>query len=322
MEVLKHLEILLKEQKIKEAEKFLKEKLKSFLNLTFKERLTFTKMRKKGSHFSLNNISSVLVVSCHNIKHMKKVLKSEASLILFNLEDGVKEEYKDLARLILMYFLLNFDINKPYLIRINKGENFLEDLYQVLSLNPMGIRIPKTNLEDIYLFSNLIEKYLNKDDFLLGISIETKESVKNINLLLKIVKEKFKNVLAFIGIYDLKAEMPFLEKDFFKNLKTTLAIKLNIFDIYPIGAAYQNYKDLEGFMKEALEEKALGFKAKFCLGPAQVKIANKIFSKDKNLLLWAKDIVEKFEKNGPYYEDGMFIDEPIYKEAKNILESF
>ncbi len=319
MKVLETVKNLLEENKIKEAEKFLKETLKDYLSLDFYEKL---KRNKNNSiNFFMENISSVLVISCHNIKHLLKSVETEASLILFNLEDGVKKEYKNLARLILIYFLLNFEVKKPYLIRINKDEHFLEDIYQILALNPIGIRVPKTTLEDIYFLSNLVEKYFEKNKFIFGISVETKDTLKSIDKIFKIASEKFKNIVGFVGIYDLKAEMPFLEKEFFKDIKKDLALKFNIFNIYPVGSAYQNYKDLEGFLKEALEEKVMGYKAKFCIGPSQVQIANKIFSKNKDLLNWAKNIVEKFEKKGPFYENGMFIDEPIYKKALNILKT-
>jgi citrate lyase beta subunit len=37
-------------------------------------------------------------------------------------------------------------------------------------------------------------------------------------------------------------------------------------------------------------------------------------------LEFAKKIVEKFEKIGPFTIDGLYIDEPIYKNYKNMLK--
>jgi len=64
-----------------------------------------------------------------------------------------------------------------------------------------------------------------------------------------------------------------------------------------------------------LLQKNLGLQGVGCITPAQVEIANQIFSEDKK---FAKMIVERFEKEGPFTIDGFYVDEPIYKNYKNI----
>ena len=54
-----------------------------------------------------------------------------------------------------------------------------------------------------------------------------------------------------------------------------------------------------------------------CITPAQCEIANKIFEEDKE---FAKIIVERFEKEGPFTIDGLYVDESIYKNYKQIIE--
>jgi citrate lyase subunit beta/citryl-CoA lyase len=64
------------------------------------------------------------------------------------------------------------------------------------------------------------------------------------------------------------------------------------------------------------------------MGPKQVEIANEIFSANKDELQRAKDIKKLFEDsslmgiNGFMSDKYGFIDEPIYKDALNILGRF
>ena len=61
----------------------------------------------------------------------------------------------------------------------------------------------------------------------------------------------------------------------------------------------------------------MGIKGVGCITPAQVDIANKIFDED---IKFAKMIVKRFEREGPFTIDGLYVDEPIYKNHLRILK--
>jgi len=96
---------------------------------------------------------------------------------------------------------------------------------------------------------------------------------------------------------------------------------------YPISFVYQDYQNLEEFEKWCIKERDMGFGAKACISPKQVEITNKIFGFCDEVEK-SKEIIQLFldnQKNsisGFVNEKYGFIDEPIYKNALNIIAKY
>jgi citrate lyase subunit beta/citryl-CoA lyase len=97
-------------------------------------------------------------------------------------------------------------------------------------------------------------------------------------------------------------------------------------EVLPVSFVYQDYKDLEGFEAWCKLERAMGYHAKGCVSPDQVKIANRLFLPDDEELERARRIVTLFESdpdNSGFADPELgFVDEPIYNNAKNLSEMF
>ena len=66
------------------------------------------------------NYTSVLMLSCHNIKHLIKIPTLEADCIMLNLEDGVSAEDKPFALVLCAIFLTQYKkIDKKLVVRVN-----------------------------------------------------------------------------------------------------------------------------------------------------------------------------------------------------------
>ncbi len=250
---------------------------------------------------------SALMVSGHNIKHLNKIDEIPADIIVLNLEDGVPQEKKEIAKVMIAVFLSHFkNPDKEITVRINPLEKGGKDEIKFLeNFSFNAFRIPKvTSIEDI---DNLF--FLTDKD--LHISIETKEIFVNLK---EFAHPKMKAF--YLGLYDLLNELKIphsivnLNNPFIHKILSDYSLYSNYNNIHPIGFVYQQYKNLEGFKNWCLLQKNAGIKGVGCITPTQVEIANKIFSED---LEFAKIIVEKFEKEGPFTIDGLFVDEPIYK---------
>ncbi len=283
----KELEEIIKNNNIKKALKLIKN--------PHKTKLPITKKR------------SALMVSGHNIKHLNKIDEIEADTIILNLEDGVPKEKKEIAKIIIGIFLSHYkNPNKELVIRINPLETSgKEEIKFFEKFNINAFRIPKVNsIEDIDDVFFLTDKDLH-------ISIETKEVFINLQ---NFTHPKIKAF--YLGIYDLLNELNIShsiineQNPFIHNLLSHFSLYSNYNNITPIGFVYQQYKDIEGFKNWCLIQKNTGIKGVGCITPAQVEIANKIFDED---LEFAKTIVERFEKEGPFTIDGLYVDEPIYK---------
>lgn len=250
---------------------------------------------------------SALMVSGHQVKHLNKIDEIPADIIILNLEDGVAKEKKEIAKIMTAVFLSNIStLDKEIIIRVNalnKGGS--EDIKFLDRFSFNGFRIPKIKgIEDIDDASILTNKELHA-------SIETKEAFHNLTDLIHPRLTTF-----YIGIYDLLNSLNInhsiidLNNPLIHHILSEFSLKSRFIEKTPIGFVYQKYKDLEGFSKWCLLQKNLGSQGVGCITPAQVEIANNIFKED---LEFAKMIVERFEKIGPFTINGLYVDEPIYK---------
>ncbi|MCI0500983.1 MAG: CoA ester lyase, partial [Epsilonproteobacteria bacterium] len=95
----------------------------------------------------------------------------------------------------------------------------------------------------------------------------------------------------------------------------------------PIFLTFQDYKNIEEFTKWLEVAKLMGYTATSCISPTQVEIANEIFRNDDKEIKKAQYIVKIFEENRQNCITGFvderygFIDEPIYKDAKQTLKN-
>jgi len=257
---------------------------------------------------------SVLMVSGHQVKHLNKIDELKADVIMLNLEDGVPKDKKEIARIMLGVFLSNLkNIDKEIVIRVNAlNEGGFEDIEFLDRFTFNAFRIPKVkNIEEI-------DDVFMKTNKEIHASIETKEAFFN----LKELKHP-KLTTFYIGVYDLLNDLNIshsvisLDNPLIHKILSDFSLTSRYLNITPVGFVYQQYKDLEGFKKWCLLQKNLGLQGVGCITPAQVEIANKIFSED---IEFAKMIVKRFEKEGPFTIDGLYVDEPIYKNYKNIIK--
>jgi citrate lyase subunit beta/citryl-CoA lyase len=259
---------------------------------------------------------SVLMVSGHQVKHLNKIDELKADVIMLNLEDGVPKEKKEIARILIAVFLSNLKkIDKEIVIRINAlDDGGFEDIEFLDKFTFNAFRIPKVkNIEEI-------DDVFMKTNKEIHASIETKEAFFN----LKNLKHP-KLTTFYIGIYDLLNDLKIshsiisLDNPLIHNMLSEFSLTSRYLNITPIGFVYQHYKDLEGFKKWCLLQKNLGLQGVGCITPAQVDIANFIFNED---IEFAKIIIEKFKKEGPFTIDGFYVDEAIYKNYIPILRGF
>jgi len=255
-------------------------------------------------------MANYLMVSADNKKHLEKIKEISVEMVMLNLEDGVKD--KEAALKNLKEFLKNPPKDKRYVIRINPlKESGIDEIKELEEFEFEAFRIPKVKSQ---LEIELAKKFTTKD---IHISVETKESFFEL--------ENFKNIkAAYIGIYDLFNDLKLphsiisLENPLIHKILADFVLKAKYIDITPIGFVYQKYKDLNGFSNWCILQKNMGFNGVGCITPAQVEIANKIFSED---LEFAKMIVKRFEKEGPFTIDGLYVDEPIYKNYLQLISN-
>jgi len=253
-----------------------------------------------------------IMVSGHNEKHLSKV-ETIDGVVMLNLEDGVPKNKKEIA-LKNIISLLKKTKKQNIVIRVNSLEE--SGLNEIVALNQFKypFRIPKINsLKELDRVFDITNNEIH-------LSIETKEAFFNLKTF------KHRQITTFyLGILDLFDELKLnhslinFDNQMIHKILIDFSLNCRYLDVKPIGFVYQKYKDLDGFKKWCNIQKEYGFNGVGCITPAQLEIANKIFTNENKE--YAKMIVQRFEKEGPFTIDGLYVDEPIYKNYKLKLKS-
>ncbi len=271
------------------------------------------------------NYSSVLMLSCNNIKHLQKIESLDAECIMLNLEDGVSKEDKPFALVLCAIFLMEYKtLNKKLVVRVNAlDEGGYDEIVYLNQFMPDAIRVPKIkNQKEVESIVALLH-----DDIELHLSIETAEGWHNLPSL-----NYGKKVTTFyLGVLDLFADMKLPQSLVNRDNPTMLYILSHFLitcksiGIKPVSFVYQEFKNLNEFSKWIELEKSMGYDAKGCISPDQVKLVNAMFVNDEEQMKRAHVIVKLFEMHeemgitGFVDDEYGFIDEPIYKGALAFL---
>ncbi|MBA3026287.1 MAG: CoA ester lyase [Sulfurimonas sp.] len=274
-----------------------------------------------------SGFTSVLMLSCNNIKHLSKIEELEADCIMLNLEDGVSKEDKPYALVICAIFLsLHQKSEKKLVVRVNAlEEGGYEEITYLNQFSPDAVRVPKIkNTQEV---KNVLALLNNKTE--LHLSIETAQAWHNLSALA--VNQKVTTF--YLGILDLFADMK-LSHHLIDRHNPTMLYMLSHFlitcksvGVKPVSFVYQDYKNLIEFGKWVSLEKSMGYNAKGCISPKQVEMVNLMFVNEEAQINRAKIIIKLFEMHqemgvtGFVDEEYGFIDEPIYKGALALLEN-
>jgi citrate lyase subunit beta/citryl-CoA lyase len=258
-------------------------------------------------------MKNYIMVSGDNRKHLSKVCSIDG-VVMLNLEDGVAKKNKKSALANIKNFL---EVNNPkqeIVVRVNSlEEGGLEEIKELNSFN-ISFRIPKVKhlgeLKDVF-------KITQKDIYL---SIETKDAFFNL-------KDFNHNQIKgfYLGILDLFDDLK-LNHNLIKfgnklidKILIDFSMNCRYLEKRAVGFVYQQYKDLEGFRRWCEIQKDYGIEGVGTITPTQLQIANDVFRVEN--LDYAKMIVERFENEGVFTIDGLYVDEPIYKNYKLIYEN-
>jgi citrate lyase subunit beta/citryl-CoA lyase len=265
-----------------------------------------------------------------NLRHLNRIDELEADWITLNLEDAIAPSRKKEALTNLALFLSHLERSPSCIVvRVNPLEAGGEA--EIRFLNDFGIdavRLPKVRSR------GEIERALSllPEDRELHISLETKEGLRDLARWNGIDRRL---TTANLGILDLLADLGLPQRlvtngpgnPTAEALLSRFLVDCRIAGLRPVSFMYQDYRDTEGFRRWLLRERELGFDAKACMGPAQVAIANRLLAPDSEALERAREIKAVFEaamtqgEHGVMHETYGFIDEPIYRDACNTLET-
>ncbi len=257
-----------------------------------------------------------------------------ADSLLLDLEDAVAINQKDAARILVRNILKDIDFyGAEVCVRVNHIDTpfGMEDLKEIVPLQPDAIRFPKTETpEELERLIEIIEQIedqhkLPHDKMTIHVMIETALGVQNVFDIAKLSKR----VDAItIGGQDLTADMNISNTrdgsgiDLARKM-IVMAAKANKIDA--IDTVFVDINDDEGLKKETEYSKNIGFSGKAVINPRQIDIIHEVYQPTQEEIRKAYKIIKAFKKNkeagiGVFSVDGKMVDTPVMARAAYVLE--
>tara|TARA_B100001287_G_C22659868_1_gene519757 strand:+ start:32 stop:886 length:855 start_codon:yes stop_codon:yes gene_type:complete len=275
-----------------------------------------------------------MFVPSHNEKLMKSASKSNADVLLLDVEDSVQpNSNKQLARDTILKYLKEgtFD-SKTIFPRINDLESgeLLKDITQLSVPGVKGFMYPKSkNGKDVYFFDKLLEtieyeKGLQIGTFKIIPLIETTSAVMNVE---EICRASKRVIAVAYGSEDFIADLNGVHDFDHTSLFTPramIAMGARAAGVIPIDTVHVRVHDLEDLERNLIVSKNLGFEGMLVLNPKEIPLVHRYFSPTiqevedaTNMLSMAKKAEEAGE--GVAIINGKFIGPPMIKSAKKVL---
>ena len=271
---------------------------------------------------------SHLYVPANDLERLTKALGRGADALIVDLEDGVSPTEKSIARENLVSFLN--DLNSPVEIwvRVNPEKGALElDLAAAVHANCRGIVLAKaTYLAEIQNLDSLITELEKSRSITKPLEVSALiESAAGVFNAQSIATGPRVTRLQ-LGEADLRADLG--TSGVAGETTTQFARSMAVFASAaaginpPVAAVSTNFKDLDAYRKSSQDFKEWGYFGRACIHPAQIDIANEIFTPNADEIAAAQDILDRLAAAGggvALDDKGRMIDEAIAKIARRTL---
>lgn len=280
---------------------------------------------------------SLMFVPAHNERLMNSAAKSDADILLFDIEDSVQPlSNKQIARNNIIQYITNGKFNKRVVFpRINDRESgeLLKDVYQLTINGISGFMYPKATCgQDIYFIGKLLEAVEYEKGFPIGTFkliplIETSGAVMNIQ---DICKASKRVVAVAFGCEDFVTDLHGKhdkEGNSIFTARAMIAMGARACGVKPIDTVHIKVHDLEDLERNLILSKELGFEGMLVLNPKEIPLVHKYYSPSEEEIQWASEMIHLSnvafgEGKGVAVKDGKFIGPPMLKMAKEIMEKF
>ncbi len=246
---------------------------------------------------------SVLYMPGSNTRALEKARSLPADALILNLEDAVAPEVKETARAQVCAAVAAGGYGgREVVIRINGLETpwGKADLEAAAAAGPDAVLVPKVDGgADIARVTESLAAAGAPAGTQLWAMIETPLAILNIAEIAAAAKAPGARLACFVmGTNDLVKET---RADLSKNRRPALywlsaaIAAARAYGLDALDGVYNNFKDAEGFRRECVHGRALGFDGKTLIHPDQIAVANEVFAPPEAEVAWARKIVAAFE---------------------------
>lgn len=277
---------------------------------------------------------SLMFVPGHNERLLNSAAKSQADVLLLDLEDSVRPaSNKQLARDTIERYVRNEVFKRQHVFpRVNDRESgyLLKDVYQLTIPGVTGFMYPKAHTgQDIYFFDKLLETIEYEKGIAIGTYkiialIETTAAVLNAQ---EICQASSRVVALAFGCEDFVTDLEGIHDSQGLSILTPramIAMSARANNVVPIDTVHIKVHDLADLEKNLQVARKLGFEGMLVLNPKELPLVHQYFSPSAQQLADSKEMLELYQEakknnQGVAVKNGKFIGPPMVEMAKNIL---
>ncbi|MBM3327640.1 MAG: CoA ester lyase [Calditrichaeota bacterium] len=280
-------------------------------------------------------LRSLLFVPGHNEKLLSSAAKSDADVLLLDIEDSVQPaSNKAVAREMIKKWVGNGSFLKHLVFpRVNDRESgfLLQDIHSLTIPGVHGFMYPKSVLgEDVYFVDKLLEtieyeKGIEPGTFKLIPLIETAAAVLNAQ---DICQASNRVIAIAFGCEDFIADLEGIHDHEGMSIlspRAIIAMAARANGVVPVDTVHINVHDLADLEKNLILARKLGYEGMLVLHPKELPLVHKYFSPSEVEIQSAKDMLRlseeaKLDGRGVAIMNGKFIGPPMVSAARKIIE--
>jgi len=272
---------------------------------------------------------SLLTVPATRPDLAEKAPRSAPDALFLDLEDGVPPNAKESARPNAVDAARMLTREHPGIqvfVRVNGIATpwFAEDVATALVPELTGVVVPKLeSAADVAVVGDaLAAAGVGHLGILAGI-----ESAAGVARAEEVLRAPVR--WCYFGAEDFVADMGGLRTA--SNLevlyaRSRVAIAARLGDVHAIDQILADFRDDDRYLRDASEARALGYRGKLCIHPAQVVLAHDVFTPSAEEVEHARRLLAAYEAAAARGEatldfEGEMVDEPMARRARTVLAS-
>ncbi|MCW5713338.1 MAG: CoA ester lyase [Bauldia sp.] len=259
---------------------------------------------------------SVLFLPGGNPKAISKARTIAADVLVFDLEDAVAPENKEVARRMAVDAVAaRADYgDKELVIRINGLESrwAAGDIAAAVPAAPDAILVPKISRpEDVRRIRAAMRAAGADPAIAIWAMMETPLAILNAGAIGATGTDQGAPLAALVvGTNDLAAETevrPGRDRAPMLPWLSTCVLSARAYELAVIDGIYNDFNDADGFAAECAQARMLGMDGKSVIHPNQVAPCNQSFTPSAEEIIWAQSILAAFDRAGAGTRDAVTV---------------
>lgn len=277
----------------------------------------------------MNRMRSLLTVPANRGDLVAKAPRSGPDAVFLDLEDGVPPDAKEAARADAVAAARALVRDHPGLgvfVRVNAIATpwFARDVAEALIPGLTGVVVPK--VESAADVGVVVEALAAAGCARIGI-LAGLESAAGVARAEEVLRGPVR--WCYFGAEDFVADLGGVRTEsnvevLYARSQVVLAARLG--GVHAVDQIVADFRDDERYLRDAREARALGYRGKLCIHPAQVALAHSVFTpsadevdRARRLLAAHADAAARGEATLAF--EGEMVDEPMARRARAVLEA-